>query len=86
MLLFVCNWFFGREFFQGFDFYMWKKWGNVIKSIDMYQYVFYSYTNRVELDEEVVEEMNRGMCFISQGWQSYFPWDYMDNSITVLDY
>lgn len=70
---------------------MWKKWGNVIKSIDMYQYVFYSYTNRVELDEEVVEEMNRGMCFISQGWQSYFPWDYnvlnhMDNSITVLDY
>lgn len=33
----------------------------------MYQYVFYSYTNRVELDEEVVEEMNKGMCFISQG-------------------
>lgn len=40
-------------------------------------YVFYSYTNRVELDEEVVEEMNRGMCFISQGLQSYFSCDYV---------
>lgn len=31
-----------------------------IEFYNLYNHIFDSYTNRVELDEEVVEEMNRG--------------------------